>query len=97
MGNSRLNEIATEKREQLLSTNDYGFNNQYGASHPNATQETTNDDPLNLQGRGTGGTFDTSFNAGNYIDKNGIPSIPNSGRRGVFSNLYNPNNIYECF
>jgi len=93
----KIEAIAAAQRAAILNQNIYSADNVYGPSHPNANQEVGSDDPLNKKGRGTGGTFDTSFNAGNYTDKFGRPEVYNSGRQAVYTNFYNPNNSYDTF
>lgn len=95
MSCSKLKEIADSVRPTMLARNTYVDTNFYDSTHPNATQATTPTDPLNIKGKGTGIKYDTQ-NGGSYVDINGIPSVYNSGRRAIFSNLYNPDNTYNC-
>ena len=88
----KLTQIADEARARLLAQNSYkeNTNDRYSASHPNATVE-GNDE----KGKGTGIILDTT-NGGSIIDREGIPSLINSGRRGFYSNLYTNTNEYKC-
>jgi hypothetical protein len=98
MACSKLEELANTARESMLSKNVYTPNSQYSSSHPNATQAGGGiDDPLNVKGKGTGITLDTT-NGGSSIDVNGSPSIAvPTGRAALQGNEYNSNNIYSCF
>ena len=95
MACTKLEQIANDARAAALARNNYSIENPYGAQHPDATQQTTAQDPMNRKGRGTGGVLDTS-GGGNYTDIYGIPSLPNTGRNAIFNlNEYNPNNPYN--
>ena len=96
--NSDLGKIAKEYRNNnIFSKNLYHKDNMYGATHPNATQQTSQDDPLNKKGKGTGVVFDTA-NGGSSVDINGDPNvIAKTGRAATVINKYNKDNQYECF
>jgi hypothetical protein len=94
---TRLEEIANQKRQELLQLNTYSENDFYSSTHPNATQEIGDNDPKNRRGKGTGISFDTS-GGGSSVDINGDPNISNTGRQAIFNiNTYTPDNIYDCF
>lgn len=97
---SKLEEIAIATREALLVKNVYQDQNnfKYSVLHPNATQAIGGVDDLNnSKGKGTGTVFDT-YNGGSFVDVNGLPEIPNSGRKAIYIvNQYNPDKKYDCF
>lgn len=94
-----LTKIADEARAKLMASNIYNAetDKQYSATHPNATQALGgSDDPANTKGRGTGIYLD-STGGGTNVDINGRPDVLNSGRKAIYSNLYNPDKPYDCF
>lgn len=93
----KLTRIAREARERLFGINSYNpiSGNEYNGSHPNATQESGQGDPLNIRGKGTGQYLDTTGGGGEY-DINGLPQVYNSGRKGIYSNVYSPQHQYEA-
>jgi len=93
----KLSRIAQEARERLFNINSYNplANNIYSESHPNANQEIGQGDPLNIRGKGTGQYLDIENGGGEY-DINGRPEVYNSGRRGIYSNIYSPQHQYEA-
>jgi len=94
-----LTKIANEARAKLMASNVYNneVDKQYSVTHPNATQAFGgSDDPFNAKGKGTGVYLD-SYAGGSNIDINGRPDVLNSGRKGIYSNLYTPDKPYDCF
>lgn len=95
---SKLTEIANQQRQELLIINTYSDNNgkRYSSTHPNATQESTSRDPLNIKGKGTGIEFDFS-EGGGFYDVNGKPSEGSYGRNGInIKNKFTPDTPYRC-
>ena len=97
---SRLEEIANLSRSTHLVQNIYQNqqNLKYSNQHPNATQSVGGVDDLNnSKGKGTGVNFDT-MNGGSFVDINGLPQIPDSGRKAIYNlNQYTPDKKYDCF
>lgn len=94
---TKLEEIANQKRQELLQLNTYNEQDFYSNTHPNATQEVGNKDSKNIRGKGTGINFDTS-GGGSSVDINGDPTISNTGRKAIYNvNTYTPDSIYDCF
>lgn len=95
---SKLEEIANNARLEVLKNVYYDNNGfKYSVQHPNATQAVGGyDDPNNNKGKGTGIPFDTN-NGGSNVDIFGLSGI-GGGRQEIYlQNLYNPNNVYNCF
>lgn len=97
---TRLEEIATAARQELLLRNVY--QNEpgkfYSTQHPNALQAQGGaDDPQNIKGKGTFGYLDTA-NGGGAYDIFGRPEVDGSGRNNLLlKNLYRKENQYNCF
>ena len=97
MACSKLEDIGKTYRADNLPKNIYQETLPYSETHPNATQAPGGvDDVQNKKGKGTGIDFDTN-NGGSTIDINGRPDLVSvTGRAALYTNTYNPNNIYSC-
>lgn len=78
---NKLTEVAEQIRKQQLARNDYNFNNQFGATNPDAIADG------DLQGKGTGTFLDTS-KGGNSID-----NIERNRETAI--NFYQPGKPYQ--
>jgi hypothetical protein len=91
---SKLEQIAIQKRKELLSKNVFNNeddSNNYTAKHTRALS----DQETPTHGKGTGVFLDT-YNGGSDVDINGTPSIPGSGRvSNLAKNKFNSENEYK--
>lgn len=91
---SKLEEIAKNKREELLTKNSFnksGEGKKYNVNHSKALS----DDKTPDHGKGTGKFLDT-YNGGNDFDVNGNPNKSGSGRaQNLGFNKYSQENGYS--